>query len=148
MNSPVNPPRQTAMRSIGVRQIDHVTFVVKDLDTSRRFYEDALGMQPAPRPNFPFRGLWFSAGATYIHLIHEHDQSGPAGATIDPSAAVSRTRHVAFEVEDAARTIEVLKEHGIAIVSGPKNRPDGPIQIYVLDPDNNCIELFSMKSTL
>jgi catechol 2,3-dioxygenase-like lactoylglutathione lyase family enzyme len=131
-------------RSVGVKAIDHVTFVVADLERSRQFYVDVLGMQPAPRPPFDFAGLWFSAGATYVHLILQHDQSGPVRAFIPENCSISRTRHVAFEIDDAEQTIEVLKEHDVAIVAGPKNRPDGPIQLYVLDPDRNLIELFQM----
>ena len=135
-------------RSIGVKQIDHVTFVVADLERSRAFYEDVLGMQPAPRPAFNFKGLWFAAGNTYVHLILEHDESGPAGASIPEKCSLSRTRHLAFEVASARETIDLLGEHGVPIVSGPKNRPDGPIQMYVFDPDRNLIELFSMENTL
>ncbi len=135
-------------RPIGVKQIDHVTFVVADLERSRTFYGDVLGMQPAPRPPFNFVGLWFQAGNTYVHLILEHDQSGPAGTSIPENVSISRTRHLAFEVASARETIDLLGEHGVPIVSGPKNRPDGPIQLYVLDPDRNLIELFSMENTI
>jgi len=141
-------PARPMPRPIGVKQIDHVTFVVADLEQSRTFYGDVLGMQPAPRPPFNFVGLWFAAGNTYVHLILEHDQSGPAGASIPENVSISRTRHVAFEVASARQTIDLLAEHGVPIVSGPKNRPDGPIQLYVLDPDRNLIELFSMENTI
>ena len=135
-------------RSIGVKQIDHVTFVVADLERSRTFYEGVLGMRPAPRPAFNFKGLWFAAGNTFVHLILEHDESGPSGASIPEKCSLSRTRHLAFEVASASETIAILAEHNVPIVSGPKNRPDGPIQLYVFDPDRNLIELFSMESTL
>jgi catechol 2,3-dioxygenase-like lactoylglutathione lyase family enzyme len=129
--------------SIRVRQIDHVTLVVKDLETSRQFYADVLGMQQVARPNFPFAGLWFQAGTTQIHLILEHLASGPAGASIPEEASISRTRHFAFEVADAMAAKTRLEELGIKIVAGPKSRPDGPTQLYVLDPDQNLVELFS-----
>src|SRR5579884_1789985 len=65
--------------SLQVKSIDHVTLVVKELERSRRFYVDVLGMQPIPRPAFSFAGLWFQAGQTQIHLILEYAGSGPAG---------------------------------------------------------------------
>lgn len=130
--------------SIQVRQIDHVTLVVKDLERSRRFYVDVLGMQPAPRPNFKFDGLWFQAGTTQIHLIHEHADSGPATPNLLPEKCiVSRTKHFAFEVGDALAAAEALQQAGLKLADGPKHRPDGPTQIYVLDPDDNLVELFS-----
>ncbi len=130
---------------IRVRQIDHVTFVVRDLEASRAFYEGVLGMECVPRPAFSFPGLWFQAGGTQIHLILEHTESGPAGASRDDGVAISRTHHVAFEVPEAKPAIDRLQELGIAIVSGPKFRPDGPTQFYVLDPDGNLIELFAAR---
>lgn len=128
---------------IRVKGIDHVTFVVSDLKRSRDFYAGVLGMVEVPRPNFGFDGLWFQAGATQIHLILEHPESGPAGVQLPEHCAISRTRHVAFEVEDAAAAVRRLGELGVPIVSGPKQRPDGPTQLYALDPDQNLIELFA-----
>jgi catechol 2,3-dioxygenase-like lactoylglutathione lyase family enzyme len=133
--------------SIRVRQIDHVTFVVRDLEASRAFYEGVLGMECVPRPAFSFPGLWFQAGSTQIHLILEHPESGPAGVqrTGGGGTALSRTHHIAFEVDEAKPAIARLTELGIPIVSGPKFRPDGPTQFYVLDPDGNLIELFAVR---
>lgn len=130
---------------IRVKSIDHVTFVVADLDRSRGFYRDILGMVEVPRPNFGFAGLWFQAGATQIHLILEHADSGPAKVQLPERCSISRTRHVAFEVDDAKMTVRRLNELGIPIVAGPKQRPDGPTQLYILDPDQNLIELFASR---
>ncbi|MCA9080507.1 MAG: VOC family protein [Planctomycetaceae bacterium] len=128
---------------IQVKRIDHVTLVVKDLEASRRFYVDVLGMEEVPRPNFSFPGLWFQAATTQIHLILEHDESGPAGVFLPEECSISRTRHVAFEVDNALQAHDELNRLGIEIVAGPKNRPDGPTQLYVFDPDQNLVELYS-----
>lgn len=130
---------------IQVQHIDHVTFVVKDMEASRRFYVGVLGMSEVDRPGFNFPGLWFQAGATQIHLILEHPESGPANVFVPEQCSISRTRHVAFEVADAMAARDRLLELGVEIVAGPKNRPDGPIQLYVFDPDRNLIELFSVS---
>jgi catechol 2,3-dioxygenase-like lactoylglutathione lyase family enzyme len=129
---------------IQVRQIDHVTIVVANLERSRRFYVDVLGMRSVERPKFSFDGLWFQAGATQIHLILEHPDSGPAGGTVPNPCKISRTRHFAFEVADAVAARDRLVELGLTIADGPKQRPDGPTQVYVLDPDLHLVELFSM----
>ncbi len=128
---------------IRVKQIEHISIVVKDLERSRHFYVDVLGMTPVPRPNFPFDGLWFQAGPTLLHLILEHPESGPADRDQPLHLQVSRTRHTAFLVDDALAAKARLDELGIPIASGPKPRPDGPMQLTVFDPDNNVIELFS-----
>ncbi len=128
---------------IQVRQIDHVTLVVKDLERSRQFYVDLLGMQQVTRPGFGFPGLWFQAGSTQIHLIGEHPESGPARIFVPEECKISRTRHFAFEVDDALAAQQRLEELGIPLAAGPQQRPDGPTQIYITDPDGNLVELFS-----
>lgn len=129
--------------SVNVKQIDHVTLVVSNLAASRHFYVDILGMRVVSRPDFSFDGLWFQAGSTLIHLILEHPASGPAGNVIPPGSTVSRTRHLAFEVEQALDAQATLDAWGIEIISGPKSRLDGAMQLCILDPDRYVIELFS-----
>ena len=127
---------------VRVRQIDHVTLVVRDLDASRRFYVDWLGMVEVPRPAFDFAGLWFRAGETLVHLILESDRSGPAGVN-QGSPRTTRCHHLAFAVEDAEAAAVELEAAGVMFVSKPKRRPDGAIQTFVLDPDGHIIELCS-----
>jgi len=128
---------------IAVRTIDHVTVVVCDLAASREFYVGVLGMLEVPRPRFSFDGLWFQCGETQIHLILEHDGSGPAGNAVGVEHRGSRTHHFAFEVDDAYACAERLEELEIPIVAGPKQRPDGAVQVFVCDPDGHVVELTS-----
>src|SRR5262245_46959307 len=133
---------------IQVKSLNHVTIVVKDLEASRRFYVDVLGMRQVPRPAFSFDGLWFQAGKTQIHLILEFAGSGPAGNLLAPDLRSSRTQHFAFEVADAEAVVPRLRETQTPILSGPKPRPDGYIQVFVSDPDGHVVELCSPpKST-
>jgi catechol 2,3-dioxygenase-like lactoylglutathione lyase family enzyme len=127
---------------IRVKALDHVTIVVKDLEQSRKFYVEALGMEQVPRPGFSFDGRWFQAGDTQIHLILEHEQSGPAGLPEEVGRS-SRAHHFAFLVEDAHRAEERLEELGYEFVSRTKARPDGAAQVFVLDPDGHIVELCS-----
>jgi len=131
----------TITAPIHVRTLDHVTLVVKDLERSRQFYCDVLGMQQVSRPGFAFDGRWFQAGNTQIHLILEHADSGPAG--IGDDRVGSRTHHFAFDVDDATDAAAQLERLGIPIVSGPKQRPDGAVQTFVADPDGHTVELCS-----
>lgn len=130
-------------RPFQVRSIDHVTLVVADLERARAFYVDLLGMQPIPRPPFSFDGTWFQAGATQIHLILEHAESGPAGNLEPRDRLGMRSHHLAFEVADASAAVEWLREQGVPIVADPKFRPDGAVQTFVTDPDGHLVELTS-----
>lgn len=129
---------------IQVRSIDHVTLVVKDLDASRRFYVDLIGMEEVERPAFNFPGLWFKIATTLIHLIGEHDESGPGGYPDQIHRTSTRNHHLAFAVDDAAVVAEALKVHGVPLVSDVKRRPDGAAQVFAHDPDGHVIEFCSV----
>ena len=124
---------------IGVKTLDHVTLIVKDLQRSRDFYCGLLGMREVERPAFSFAGKWFQAGNTQVHLILEHAESGPAG--VSGSTPSSRYQHFAFEIDDADAAVEALRSRSVRIVSGPQERPDGAIQLFVQDPDGHLVEL-------
>jgi len=126
---------------LAVQSIDHVTIVVSDLAATRRFYVDLLGMQEVPRPAFSFQGQWFQAGPTLIHTILAFDGSGPAGMG---GGFNTRGHHVAFLVPDAHQAAEFLTQQGLSLVSPPKLRPDGAVQVFVHDPDGHLIELCSV----
>lgn len=131
----------TSAAPIKVKHIDHITLVVKSVEASRQFYVGLLGMSEVPRPDFDFAGAWFQAGATLIHLIEEHDRSGPAGFPDEVLLKSSRNHHFAFEVEDAKAAAETLKELGIDLVDDAKTRPDGAVQAFLTDPDGHVVEL-------
>lgn len=126
---------------ITVQHIDHITLVVKSVAASREFYVGLLGMMEVPRPDFDFAGAWFQAGATLIHLIEEHDRSGPAGFPDEILIKSSRNHHFAFEVEDAYAAAETLKKRNIDLVDDAKQRPDGAVQVFLTDPDGHVVEL-------
>lgn len=129
---------------IVVKSIDHVTLVVEDLERSAAFYVDLLGMKRVERPNFNFPGLWFQAGATQIHLILRHENSGPAGLPdAPPTAGAGRVFHYAFEVDDCHAATARLKKLGVRVRGGPSLRPDGCVQTWCYDPDGHVLELFS-----
>src|SRR5438067_2319139 len=55
-----------------IRRLDHAALLIKDVERSRRFYGQILGMEEVPRPsNFTFPGAWFRKGGAEIHLIGE-----------------------------------------------------------------------------
>lgn len=134
----------TSAAPLAVTCIDHVTLVVKDLERSRQFYVGILGMREEKRPAFNFPGAWFQAGPSQIHLILEHDGSGPAGLETPPvKASPGRVLHFAFEVADARPVPDILRERGVVVRGGPSLRPDGCVQVFCVDPDGHVVEIFS-----
>ncbi|MBV9230097.1 MAG: VOC family protein [Chloroflexi bacterium] len=127
-----------------LRKMDHTALVVRDLEQSRRFYGEILGLPEIPRPsNFTFGGCWFQGPDFQIHLILESDTTAPAGfADAGEAAPKGLAHHIAFEVADLNATLAHLKAHNIEIIGGPMPRGDGVIQSYVYDPSGNFLEFF------
>lgn len=126
---------------VHVRRIDHVTLIVANVDASRQFYVGLLGMEEVARPQFSFSGAWFRAGSTLVHLIEQHELSGPAGYPVEVLVRSSRNHHFAFEVDDAAAAAATLKRLGVKLLDDVKYRPDGAIQVFLTDPDGHVVEL-------
>ena len=81
------------------------------------------GWRKSRGPDFGFQASGSGRGRRRFHLILEHAESGPAKVFVPDECEISRTHHFAFEVDDALAATERLKELGIPIVAGPKNRP-------------------------
>lgn len=127
--------------------MDHVALIVADVEASRHFYCDILGMTEVPRPpSFKFPGAWFKKGNAELHLVHIDGASQPPGdypAQPTPERDIARARHHAFMVDDMDAVLARLKEHHVEIALGPRDRGGGVLQVYCFDPDRHLVEFIS-----
>lgn len=129
-----------------IRSLQHLGLVVSDVDESRRFYGDALGLEEIERPAaFRFGGAWFRAGSDHVHLIAQPDTTQTAPPP-DPGSGLQTglATHFAFEVDDLAAAEARLARHGFPIAAGRLRRGDGVQQSYFRDPDGHIVELFQV----
>jgi lactoylglutathione lyase len=129
--------------AISVTSFDHVTIICADLEATRRFYVDVLGMSQVSRPAFQFPGLWFQVGNVQIHATQESPEAGKAGWGDRGGKVVSRGHHIAFRVDDVSEALQIAKVHGVRIASPLQQRPDGYKQLYLYDPDGHVVEMVS-----
>lgn len=128
-----------------IKSLNHMGLIVADLNQTRTFYLDFLGMKEVPRPsNFLFGGAWFRADTgDEIHVILAADTSADAGI---PEPGIGKTEglstHFAFEVDDLDGYLKRAKSMNIELVGGPLNRGLGARQAYLQDPDGYQVELF------
>lgn len=117
-----------------LHELNHVAIHVKDVEKSCEFYRTVLQLESMPRPAFTFPGAWFRLGQHQeLHLI---------GNRTDPVFSQNRGNHFALRADD----LDVWEEHfqKLGVPYAPRRtRPDGALQIYVMDPDGHCIELFT-----
>ena len=131
-----------------IRSLNHAGLLVRDVERSRHFYVQVLGMEEIARPrNFDFPGAWLCKGSAIIHLVGEAEPGRVdelyVGTYNPDELSRGYGTHLAFEVDDLAEAAELLKAHNVAIVGGPKARGDGITQLYICDPDGYIVELFA-----
>jgi glyoxylase I family protein len=127
------------------RRLDHGGLLVADAQRAREFYVDALGLPEVPRPaNFDFPGLWVAVGDQQLHIIGEAEPGRArdvhTGWRADELAR-GYASHLALTVDDFEGYLAGLRERGIEIGGGPRDRGDGVQQAYVADPDGHVIEI-------
>ena len=121
------------MDHIGLKRMHHVSFAVTNLAASKRFFCDVLGLPEDERPKFDFPGAWLAVGDRQIHLIEQ------TGAGREVRGRISRSDHLAMEVEDLDVVKARLNECGIEFAEGGNERL-GMSQAFCSDPDGHTIE--------
>ena len=112
--------------------MNHFTILAKDLDRTREFYTEILGLKEGYRPPFGFPGIWFYAGKhPILHVIGRDSLPDPKGGVFD---------HMAYSARDLPGTIAKLKASGVAydVVRQTGSRV---WQIFFHDPNGAKIEL-------
>src|ERR1700730_9506541 len=55
---------------LAISQLDHSSVIITNVERSRRFYRDVLGLKEIAKPRtFDFVVLWFDLGNQHIHLL-------------------------------------------------------------------------------
>lgn len=126
-----------------LKSLDHVLLVADDLEATKDFYVDVIGLTVGARPDFTFRGYWlYSGDRACIHLAARADREGAAGK--GNAGGSSRTTgpidHVAFAVDDCDGARADLDRRGVAYEH--KKVPGAPLQqLFLTDPNGVLIEL-------
>ena len=112
--------------------LDHVNIRTADVGALSEFYEKILGLPSGERPPFGFGGAWHYCGdRAAVHLVEV--PKTPAGK--DP-----KVEHFAFRAKGLGKFVAHLKANDVdyTLVKVPLT---GIIQVNVLDPDGNHIEV-------
>ena len=132
--------------------LNHFSIRTTDLDASRHFYADVLGLTVGPRPDFPFPGLWMyrgdhgDAANAVVHIIGI-DRNDPQGlkqylgdraqTSLAGSGAVD---HIAFFADGLAAMLAHLRDRGVTFRE--RTVPSiGLHQLFLDDPCGVVIEL-------
>ena len=113
--------------------MDHFTIVTNQLETTRRFYVDLLGLQEGPRPPFPVDGLWlYVNGKAILHVISVDTMPNPRRGVLD---------HMAFSAQGFSSTLDKLDQYDVRyrIIRAPGD--ERTWQVFFKDPNHVDVEL-------
>jgi catechol 2,3-dioxygenase-like lactoylglutathione lyase family enzyme len=128
-----------------IETVHHVSLPVTDLERSKEFYREVVGLREIARPPFDFPGAWYQVGDRQLHLIVHSNPTLRGLKGVD-----SRDIHFAVRVRSFREAKEHLESKGYsanAADTDPKRMKVSPQatagfpQIYLLDPDRHVIEI-------
>lgn len=129
---------------MSIVELNHFFVRANDLDESRRFYCEALGLEQLPRPDFSFPGYWLGvAGKAIVHMGPAEDlaaQQHPSSSGRTGSQHAGAIDHVAFSANDPEQVVRRLRRMGLE----PQTRYMAEFKIFQLvveDPNGITVEL-------
>jgi catechol 2,3-dioxygenase-like lactoylglutathione lyase family enzyme len=128
-----------------VTSLNHYLIVSKNLERSKKFYQEVLGLDVAERPDFGFPGYWLKTGDNIcVHLASQapnkiRDQfllkKHPKG-----TAGSGSVDHIAFLAQDPEGVRNRIQKNKVDMHF--RSFPDAKLfQIFLKDPDDVTIEL-------
>lgn len=116
--------------------LNHYTIVVKDLERTKAFYEDIVGLKTGDRPPLSFPGYWlYCGGVPTVHLIGHR----PEDEQFDDTPPTGRLDHIAFAAENLKLMRERLQARAIRYEERVLPRVN-MTQLFFKDPDGINIE--------
>ena len=119
----------------GLMGMRHIALNVKDVERSKAFYQDVLGMEVVWQPD-P-QNAYLSSGLDNLALHETPDGRAPGAAT-------SSLDHLGFIVSDIDRVQELEAEFRakqVTIIKPFKRHRDGSASFYCADPDGVVVQM-------
>jgi catechol 2,3-dioxygenase-like lactoylglutathione lyase family enzyme len=128
-----------------ITSLNHYLIVSKNLERSKKFYEQVLGLELADRPDFGFPGYWLKTGEEICvhlasqdpnkirdrYLLKKHPKGTGGSGSVD---------HIAFLARDPEGVRDRIKKNKVEMQV--RSFPDAKLfQIFLKDPDDVTIEL-------
>jgi catechol 2,3-dioxygenase-like lactoylglutathione lyase family enzyme len=126
--------------------IEHFLVQTERFEETVRWYEEVLGMESGPTPNFGFPVQWmYIAGRDVLHVTHggkgvTDNRKRYLGQQSDAAQGTGVIDHVAFRCEGLRKTMAHLGERGVEFRQRQVN-DQGLYQLFLFDPNGVKIEL-------
>lgn len=122
------------------QSLNHYTIKVRDLERTKDFYQEVVGLKVGDRPPLPFPGYWlYCGGVPTVHLIgYRAEDPVIPDAPSDP-APTGRLDHIAFSCDGLKEMRANLQARDIKFDERVLPRLN-MTQLFYLDPDGISVE--------
>jgi catechol 2,3-dioxygenase-like lactoylglutathione lyase family enzyme len=123
--------------------LQHYTIEPSDLETTKDFYCDVLGLVDGDRPPLGFPGYWlYSGGVATVHLIGQRQprEGIVVRGTEKKFTDTNRLDHIAFAAIDPDEIRQRLQARNVKFREQIVPRT-GDTQFFLHDPDGVGVEL-------
>jgi catechol 2,3-dioxygenase-like lactoylglutathione lyase family enzyme len=122
------------------QSLNHYTIKVRDLERTKDFYQDVVGLKVGERPPLPFPGYWLYCGdVPTVHLIGYRAEDPLIEDGPSYPAPTGRLDHIAFSCDGLKAMRETLTARGIKYDERVLPRMNMS-QLFYLDPDGISVE--------
>lgn len=116
-----------------IKNINHVAVVVSDLDESRRFWEDALGLKLAKTERVAEQAVdiaFLPVGESEVELLRPFTEDSGVAKYLEKRGP--GMHHICFEVTDITAVLSRLRDHEIPLIDEqPRTGSDGTQYAFV-----------------
>ena len=118
-----------------IKRIEHVGVVVRNLDASRKLWEDVFGIKldkTEHTPGRPHKLALYPVGESMVELLAGIEPDSKFAKMCDEGK--SGINHICFEVEDIDEALAELKSKGVPLIDEVPRIGHAGCRIAYLDP--------------
>jgi catechol 2,3-dioxygenase-like lactoylglutathione lyase family enzyme len=132
---------------VPLSHIEHYLVAAEDMERTRDWYRDVLGMQEGWHPDFGFPVYWmYLDGKDVVHIgrsargASDNQKAYLGRLAQDSGTGTGALDHIAFRSTGLKETLAHLRRHGVAF---SERRANGQAlyQLFMYDPNGIKVEL-------
>jgi catechol 2,3-dioxygenase-like lactoylglutathione lyase family enzyme len=125
--------------------MEHLLVLSDDIEETKRFYCEVLGLRSGERPPLEFPGYWLYLGdVACVHVAERGPYTAHARtlglAAPDPAPGSGSVDHIAFSADDYEAVAARLQRGGIEAIENAVPAA-GLRQLFVEDPNGVRVEI-------
>jgi catechol 2,3-dioxygenase-like lactoylglutathione lyase family enzyme len=130
---------------MALRRLDHVLVLAQDMDGTRDFYRDVLGLREGSRPPLAFPGYWlYAEDIPCVHIADREAYEAHArglGMPVAPGVLdTGPVDHVAFNADDYDEILAAVQRSGTPVRTNTVPGI-GLRQLFLHDPNGVRVEI-------